>query len=492
MAQEKKSTRRRTATRSARVARRRGRGAKKATRRRKQTRSARRAARRRERARQRAGELRRRLKKLLPDKLIRATAAATGWVKRFRKIRPEAFVWTLILGFAGHTERSIATLRREFEKATGVDLVASSFYDRFTAPLVLCLSQLVAAALDQVMSSTTRPLAGALRYFKDVVVTDSTVIRLHDFLEKRFPGSRTNHSKAALKLHVVMSVLGVGPRSFRVTAGRANDGRTFTVGTWVAGKLLLFDLGYYSYRLFDNIRRNKGFFISRLKTNANPLIVANNRPCRGNSVPLVGQRLQEVLPHLQREILDVEVEVDFKRRVYAGKISKATRRFRVIGVRDDETGEYHLYITNLPVEDFDAETIARVYKARWCIELLFKSLKSDFAIDDMPSERPAVVQALLYASILTWLVSQEALSLIRDRLKTEARRATSLRWSRLLHECASDLLRLLLGPPGQRDLAALLERLLLHEALDPHRHRPSLLEHVEAVEEDACPQARAS
>ena len=439
-----------------------------------------RAARRRARAQRRAGELRRRLKKLLPDSLIQEVATETGWVTRVRKILPQAFVWSLILGFAGHTERTIATLRREFEQATRVNLAPSTFYDRFTDPLVQCLGRLVAVLIDKVMDVKSRPLVGALRHFKDVVVTDSSVIRLHDFLEKHFPGSRTNHSKAAMKLHVVMSVLGAGPRSIKVTSGRTNDGRAFSVGPWVEGKLLLFDLGYFCYRLFANIRRNAGFFVSRLKVNSNPLIVANHRACRGRSVELVGKKLQEVLPLLKREIIDVEVEVAFKRRAYRGRLTKATERFRVVGALDDETGEYHLYITNLPVETFDAETVARIYKARWSIELLFKSLKSDFRLEDMPSEKPAVVQALLYASILTWLVGQDLLALIRGRLKGEARRVTSLRWSRLLHECATDLLRLIVGPRGQRHLAALIESHLIHEALDPHRRRRSLLEDAES------------
>lgn len=455
---------------------------KKSSRKRKPTRSSKRRARRRRRAQQRAGELRRRLKRFLPDKLIRDAATETGWVERVRKILPHAFVWALVLGFAGHTERTIATLRREFEGATGVTLAPSAFYDRFNEPLVQCLCKLVGALVEKVMDSASRELTGALRDFKDVVVTDSSVIRLHDFLAQHFPGSRTNHSKAAMKLHVVMSVLGAGPRSFKVTSGRTNDGKAFSVGPWVEGKLLLFDLGYFSYRLFDNIRRNKGFFVSRLKVNSNPLIVANHRPCSGRSVDLVGKRLQEALLLLQREILDVEVEVAFKRRPYRARPSSAKARFRVVGARNEETGDYHLYITNLPVETFDAETVARIYRARWTIELLFKSLKSDFALEDMPSRNPAVVQALLYASIITWLVGQELLALIRHRLKGNARRVTSLRWSRLMHECAADLLRLVVGPPGQRQLAALVERLLIHEAPDPHRRRHSLLEDVETGE----------
>jgi IS4 transposase len=95
-------------------------------------------------------------------------------------------------------------------------------------------------------------------------------------LEKAFPACRTNHTKAALKAHVVLGVRGNGDHSVKVTSERVHDGPVFTVGPWVRDKLLLFDLGYFRYQLFDCIARNKGFFLSRLKVNANPLITATH------------------------------------------------------------------------------------------------------------------------------------------------------------------------------------------------------------------------
>jgi putative transposase len=71
------------------------------------------------------------------------------------------------------------------------------------------------------------------------------------------------------------------------------------------------DLGYFKYLLFDRIDRYGGYFVSRLKGNANPLIVGVNRKWRGNSVDVVGKKLRDILPRLKREILDVEVEVEF-------------------------------------------------------------------------------------------------------------------------------------------------------------------------------------
>jgi len=129
-----------------------------------------------------------------------------------------------------------------------------------------------------------------------------------------------------------------------------------------------------------------------LKGNANPLIVGVNQKWRGNSVDVVGKKLRDILPHLMREILDVEVEVEFKRRKYKGKQSTVKRRFRVVCAFNSESGEYHTYLTNIRVEILSAEDIALLYRARWEIELIFKELKSNYRMDQIPSANPNIVK----------------------------------------------------------------------------------------------------
>lgn len=424
--------------------------------------------------------LRDRLTTLLPHKTLWELARETGFLVRSRKIKPPAFLWTLVFGFAFGGERTLAALRRAYETATGKRLVPSAFRDRFDATLVRFIQAAVGLVLDR-LAEPSRALAGELAAFKEVLVTDATVIRLHDFLAKAFPGCRTNHTKAALKLHVVMRVNGNGPKSVKVTAERKNDGKVLRVGKWVKDRLLLFDLGsYYRYQLFDCIRRNDGYFLTRLKNNANPLIVGVHRQWRGASVPLVGQRLQDVLGRLQREEVDAEIEVQFKRRSYAGKRSSARQRFRLVGLRNDDTGGYHLYVTNLPADRFSAKDVAAIYRARWTIELLFKSLKSDFALDQMPSRNKHAVLALVYASILTWVASRELLIAVRQLLAEDGLRVTQGRWTRLLRTWAAPLLLVVTSPPRYTsELVRAIEFALLVEAPDPHRARMSLGEEVE-------------
>jgi len=418
------------------------------------------------------------LDSLLPRKVVRDVARETGAVQRERKIDIVAFVWTLVLGFAVGTERTLAGLRRAFEKTTGVRVVPSAFYDRFSAGLVRLMKRLVA----EVISNLVPPayaLGGTLAAFREVLVADSTVIRLHDLLARAFPACRTNHTLAAAKLHVVFNVTGAGMHSIRLTSERVHDGPVLRAGRWIRDRLMLFDLGYYRFQLFDCIRRQGGYFVSRLKERANPIITAVHRSWRGRSVPLVGERLQDVLSRLRRQALDVEVELEFQRHTYGGHRTTARARFRLVGVLDPQTHRYHLYLTNIPAETLAPEEIAAVYSARWIIELLFREMKASYRLEDMPSAKREVVESLIYATILTLAASRALRAALARRLRRLAHRLPTERWAIVFADVADELLGVVAGPAGERDvLARRALRFLEHEAVDPNATRPHLMTRV--------------
>jgi putative transposase len=419
------------------------------------------------------------LLKLFPAVFLTVLALSSGAMKRRRQVDPAAFFWAVVLGFGVGRERTLAGLRRGYEKATGRCIQESSFYDRFNAGFAVMLKSAASHTLSGSMG-VGRCLRGPLEGFRDVIMTDSTVIRLHDLLVRQFPACRTNHTKAALKAHAILSVAGAGKTSIKVTGERAHDGPVFTVGAWVKDHLLLFDLGYFRYQLFACITRNGGYFLTRLKGNANPTISALHRVHRGRAVPVVGEKLRDVAGRLQREVLDVEIDVRFQRRKYAGRVHHDTQSLRVVGIRDTGTKEHHFYITNLPVERLAAEDIRATYALRWQVELLFKELKQNYRIDQMPSGKRQVVEALLYAAILTLIVSRRLLALVRKALADLADHIPVQRWAALLGSISTELLLIVTRPP--RELKSLIQRLtatLLHEAVDPNLGRPGLLAAVE-------------
>lgn len=194
-------------------------------------------------------------------------------VTRQWKVDVVAFFWTLVLGFGVAKHRTLAGLRRTYKNRTSTTLEESSFYDRFTPKMAKWLRGIVGEALEQVTTDSRR-LADRLSGFRDLLLIDSTVIRLHELLRGSFAGCRTNHTKAAAKLHVVMSVKDASPARIQLTPERTNDRSPWRrVGGWVKDTLMLFDLGYFGYALFTRIDESGGFFISRLKANANPVVV---------------------------------------------------------------------------------------------------------------------------------------------------------------------------------------------------------------------------
>ena len=417
------------------------------------------------------------LTSLISSRTLNELARYSGLVQRRRKVSPTALFWTIVLGFGAGREKSLAGLRRMYQKSAGARLVPSAFYDRFTRALAHFFRLVVEELLGKLETREGR-LKGVLGTFRDVILTDSTLVRLHDLLEKNFPACRTNHTRASAKLHVVMSVSGRGPRSVKVTAGRQHDGPVFQVGRWVKDRLLIFDLGYFRYQLFDCIDRNGGYFISRLKDNANPLITAVHAPCSGLQV--VGKRLKEVIGRLRRDEMDVTVKVDFRRRAYAGVRRGAEGTLRLVGIKNPQTGRYHLYVTNIPPERLSANEVALVYGSRWQIELLFKEMKSHYRLEDMPSRKKHIVEVLLFASVVTLLASRRLLEAVRMKLHDARGSIPEGRWAAVFASVASQILDLLLAPASVAvAMARWVEPMLIHEAVDPNISRHLLMARVQ-------------
>lgn len=407
---------------------------------------------------------------LLSREQVEAEAQRVGVFQRKpRKIDVYLLVWTLILGLPkGSKTRSLDSLRVAYEEAVGDTLARSSFYERLNPAMARLLKALVRALLDRAPDRYQVP-GGALAGFVDVLAFDATVLRLHDLLAKPFAATRTNHTKAAAKLHMVMSVLAYTPRKVKLSAERVGDTAPWKrLGRWVRGCLLLFDLGYYEFHLFDRIDQNGGFFLSRAKANFNPRIVATNRAWRGRAVEVVGQKLQEVLPRLEREVLDVAVQVRFDKRGYKGQTTRKRRTFRLVAVKNAAAGKYHLYLTNLPAERLSAEDVTATYAVRWQVELFFKMLKSYMHLGDLPTSKKHIVESLVWASVLLAIVSGRLFREIRRAVRAD-RHIPLLRWGRVFAGKARDLLRQIArpDPPRCQEIA----RLLIHEAPDPNTGR---------------------
>ena len=409
---------------------------------------------------------------MFSPEFLRKTAVDTGLIKRERKIDAVIMFWVLTLSFGVRLQRTLASLKRSYEKEAHENLSDSSWYYRFTPELVAFLKACVLHGIEYLAQEQSHNLNKKLMKFQDVLIQDSTIVRLHTSLAKLYPAARSKGDTAGLKIAVLVSAIGNTPESISIHSESTNELKTIRVGPWIKGKILLFDLGFYKYQLFTRIAENGGFFVSRLKNNSNPLIIKANRTWKGQSIDVSGAYLQDILPKLKRQILDVEIEVSFKRRAYKGVSKSDTYRFRLVAIHNDEEDKYHTYITNINSDILEPEDIGKLYGARWDIELMFKELKSKYALDVINTKNPQIIEALIWVAILTLLVSRRTYYNVR-KIHTGKNiiRFTQLRWSIIFAENADDQLTLLLRYMGITKTLETILGVYDSQALDPHVNR---------------------
>ncbi len=394
---------------------------------------------------------------LFPPWVIRRIARESGFVQRHRKLDPVAFLYTLAFETGPQLSRTLEALRDAYNKRTPDPILsAGGFYERFTPQLVEFLRRCVAHGLTRLRAAPGNRLTSKLAHFTDLLIQDSTVIRLFAALAKFYPPARlakNTKSKrtAGAKVATLFSARANGPARLELFPESTSDIDTLKIGPWVKGSVVLTDLGFYKHQGFARIEENGGFYLSRLKANANPTLIRSHLVHRGRTIELEGMRWAEVAPRLQREVLDAEVEVSFQRRGYRGRHRGDTLRARLVAVWDPLHEEYHAYVTNIPVEVLAAEEVAELYRCRWSVELLFKEAKGSFHLDRVATGNRYAAESLIWTSWLALLVSRRGHSVLLEHVPAEERfRYPPIRWSRVFRDECREFLPPLLQRVGKR------------------------------------------
>ena len=425
-----------------------------------------------------------------PAAWIWAQARAHGAVQRIGKVNFVVFFWALVLAPVGGSFCSLANLQRLYQVMAGHRVATSAYLRRFTAGAARFFAACALRALEVQLRLIAPPALFAR--FTDVLAIDSTLVALIDALATAFPGARTNSAPATVKINAVYSVLSAGLKQITVAAGKTAETKVLKLSADLCGALLLMDLGYLSWGLFATIQRRKAFFISRLKANANPLIVEDLSRGAGRRRPLVGRKLREVLPGLHRETLDVLVRVPYNRQPKGGKRRRVYCQLRVVGVRHPETDELHLYVTNVLGDVMTPAQIRLAYSARWFVELLFDELKHDCGMAAFPTAQPEAVRVLLYVAVIRLAISRVALSALLERTLAEAEavggealreavkhalrdRVSPRRFTKAFNAYGLLVLERVLRHAGIRWRSEHLDLLLAEAAIDPNNGKDKLM-----------------
>lgn len=280
-----------------------------------------------------------------PDGLIEQWAEEHEVFQPKRKVDIVVFVWTLILGFPAGAKRTLASLRRRFEKAAGISIARTAFHDRFTPELATMMRRLVDWCLETKSTTYAKIWPRKWRVFGRFwrSIRRSSISTRCSRRRGRRPtrGSGCQNAFHSERRHQRSRLRkGNGPVHAGCRSAEA-------AGPWVAVCLLTGDLGYYHFDLFHRIDQQDDYFLSPLRDDANPLLVESHQTTPGNSIDLAGNRLDDVLDRLRRQKIDVTIELDVQLQKHRGTSSWRRRRFRMVGLRDDDAGEYRLFFTNI-------------------------------------------------------------------------------------------------------------------------------------------------
>jgi hypothetical protein len=215
------------------------------------------------------------------------------------------------------------------------------------------------------------------RFKNRLLSMDSTTVEL---CASMFDWAHWRHTKGAIKLHLLLDHDGYLPVFGHITEGKTNDVKVAQSLDFPRGSIVAMDRGYTDYRLYARWTRAGVFFVTRLKANAD-FIVVQSRP-----VPKGGQVLRDQIIRLNPFM--------------AGRPDLPDLRCIVIWLEDQQE-ELVLLTNNFQLA---ASTIAAIYKERWQIELFFKLLKQQLKIKTFVGTSANAVRIQIWTALIGGLI----------------------------------------------------------------------------------------
>lgn len=99
------------------------------------------------------------------------------------------------------------------------------------------------------------------------------------------------------------------------------------------------------------------------------------------------------------EDAELEIVQDSRVQLYeSGSNKPVAHDFRLVEVRVKSTGQHLFFLTN--IWDLPAEVIAQFYRKRWEIEVLFRFLKQDMDLKNLPCYSNNAIHVVLYVKLI--------------------------------------------------------------------------------------------
>jgi hypothetical protein len=231
---------------------------------------------------------------------------------------------------------------------------------------------------------------GLFKHFYRVLIHDSTNFKLPDSLVKYYPGNKVNgKQKALVRIQSVYDILHNQFCFFGLSPHTANDqSAASSIKTIIRkGDLVIRDLGYFVMKALQEIINAEAYFLTRIPYSI--CVYKLTDEIKHDLLTLLNKK-----EHFDEWILLSE-QSKLKARLVAIKLPEhiASERRRKARHHADKRYTYSrkylkllsyaLYATNVDKKVWSSMDIITAYKLRWNIEIIFKSWKSGFQIQQL-------------------------------------------------------------------------------------------------------------
>ena len=225
-----------------------------------------------------------------------------------------------------------------------------------------------------------REVAGAKKFrFKNKLVSlDATVI---DLCAEIFGWAKFRRTKGAVKLHFTLDHDGYLPTALVITEGKRHDVTVARRQTFEPGTILVFDRGYLDFEWFARLTETGVFFVTRMK--------------EGTAYDVVERR---PVPTQGGVVADEWVALCTPQTAAKYEPGRPLRRVEV----ETPEGDRLVFLTNHL--DLGPTTVARIYKDRWQIELLFKALKQNLRVKTFVGTSANALHIQIWTALIALLI----------------------------------------------------------------------------------------
>jgi hypothetical protein len=327
------------------------------------------------------------------ESLLNACGKDVKFCRRQRIITPFRLGLALTVTCASQRVETLADFYRGFNALFGTPITYKAFYNQLAKPHFADFLRTVTSRL---IGEMTLKVLGfekgrAFTEFRHIIIQDGSSFAIHDGLREVFPGRFKVVKPAAVELHTTMDLLCDAPTTVVLTPDTANEQAFLPEPASLRASVLLADRGYLDLHYLRRVQDAGGFFLIRAKAGMNPQVVEAFREDDKRLRSLRNKPLKTVhakLPKRQRVELVVEWQVDGQ-----------PLRLRLVVSWNRQTKEFCYLLTNLPAKRYRLDMLYRAYKWRWQVELLFKEWKSYANLHAFDTEKPAIVEGLIWAAI---------------------------------------------------------------------------------------------